>query len=89
MTERTITITNSAGLHSMTASNFVKTAEKFRGTTRVFISKGNKRANAHSYLCVLALGVFQGDEITITAEGAEEEQAVEEIANFLLNGFSD
>ena len=89
MTERTITITNSAGLHSMTASNFVRTADKYRRTTRIFLTKGSNRVNAHSLLNVLALGVFKDDVITISAEGENEVEAVEEIANFLLNGFSD
>ena len=89
MTERTITITNAVGLHSMTASNFIKTAEKYKETTRIFIAKGNRRTNAQSLLGVLALGVYKNDVITISAEGEEEVKAVDEICEFLLNGFSD
>ena len=89
MTERTITITNAVGLHSMTASNFIKTAEKFKDTTRIFITKGNRRTNAQSLLGVLALGVYKNDVITISAEGKDEVEAVDAICNFLLDGFSD
>ena len=77
MTERTITITNAVGLHSMTASNFIKTAEKYKDTTRIFITKGNRRTNAQSLLGVLALGVYKNDVITISAEGKDEVEAVE------------
>ena len=77
------------GLHSMTASNFIKTAEKYKDTTRIFITKGNRRTNAQSLLGVLALGVYKNDVITISAEGKDEVEAVEAICSFLLDGFSD
>lgn len=69
-----ITIMNKTGLHARPAADFVKTAKNFISRITV-VCEGNE-ANAKSIISIMTLGAGQGKEITIKAEGADEEEAV-------------
>lgn len=75
------TIKNEEGLHARPASDFCKTASKFKSTIRVI--KDGEEFEAKSMLMVLCVGAVQGDEIEITAEGDDEQQAVEALVETL------
>lgn len=78
---RTVTVASSSGLHARPAKLFV---EAVQGTgSQVTLAKGEKSVNAASILTVLSLGVEKGDEVTLTAEGGEEEQALDTLEHFL------
>jgi phosphocarrier protein HPr len=80
--KRTVTVGSASGLHARPAKLFVEAAT--RQPVQVLISvDGKKPASARSLLSVLALGVEHGTEVTIEAEGAEAEQALEELAALL------
>ena len=68
------TIKNEEGLHARPASDFSKTASNFKSKIRVI--KDGEEFEAKSMLMVLCIGAVQGDEIEITAEGEDEQQAV-------------
>lgn len=87
MTTKTVTIQNTVGLHARPATFFIQKANSFKST--VMIEKGNRRTNAKSLLGVLSLGIEKGHDITIRAEGVDEAEAVEGLADLLLNGFND
>lgn len=87
MTTKTVTIQNTVGLHARPATFFIQKANFYKST--VMIEKGTRRANAKSLLGVLSLGVEKGHDITIRAEGIDEVEAVEGLADLLLNGFND
>ena len=82
MKERTITV--SSNLEARTTAMFVQTAGKFQSHIRVRM--GDKEVNAKSIMGMISLGVFEGDTITITAEGADEDKAVNEVGNFFIAG---
>ena len=46
-----------------------------------------RKANAKSILGILTLGVFQGIEITIAADGNDEEDAVKALVELVENNF--
>lgn len=75
------TIKNEEGLHARPASDFCKTASKFKSTIRVI--KDGEEFEAKSMLMVLCVGAVQGDEIEITAEGDDEQQAVDALVETL------
>lgn len=87
MTTKTVTIQNDVGLHARPATFFIQKANSYKST--IVIEKGNRRANAKSLLGVLSLGIEKGHDIIVRAEGVDEADAVEGLADLLLNGFND
>ncbi len=82
VTTRELTIVNPAGLHARPASLIVETSKGF--DAKVEIRKGDKKANAASIMSILALGASTGDTITVSAEGADAEAAVQFIEQLML-----
>jgi len=74
MTSNDVTLQDAAGLHARPAAQFVKMANSFSSTITVQV--GEKTANAKSIMKVLQLGAHKGATITISAEGADEAEAV-------------
>lgn len=90
MYKKTIKIVNPTGLHARPASDFVATAKKFTSKIKIKdLTADEKLANAKSILTVLALGLAKGTEAEITAEGEDEEQAVESLAALIESGFGE
>ncbi len=52
----------------------------------VYIEKDGRRANAKSLLGVLSLGIEQGDYLTITAEGDDEDEALKKLTQYVTAG---
>lgn len=70
-----------AGLKSRLATDFTQKAAEFR--SGIWLEKGNRRVNAKSLLGVLSLAVSSGDELSILADGEDEDAAVESLAEYL------
>ncbi|KQZ05195.1 phosphotransferase [Microbacterium sp. Root53] len=82
MATRTVRIGSSHGLHARPAKLFAQAAKD--AGIPVTIAKGDgKPVNAASILGVIALGVEQGDEVTLTAEGAGDEGVLDSLAELL------
>lgn len=81
MVEKEATVVPEEGLHARPAAKFVKTAKGFSSDIKVI--KGDKEANAKSSLNLMTLGARHDDKITIRAEGEDEEEAVEALAELL------
>ncbi|HOH89529.1 MAG TPA: HPr family phosphocarrier protein [Bacillota bacterium] len=82
-----VTILNETGLHARPASVFVNTAAKFKSD--LTIQKEEKKVNAKSILSVLGLGVTKGTELTISAEGPDEEEAVRKLVQLIKQGINE
>lgn len=93
MKESKIIVNNKVGLHARPASLFVQEAAKYSSDIKVYTqdpdTKEDREANAKSILGVLTLGVFQGMEITIRAEGDDEEKAVNTLLALVENNFGE
>jgi phosphotransferase system HPr (HPr) family protein len=87
MPEITLTVNHKVGLHARPASLFVQTSAKF--SSDIEISHGNATVNAKSILAVLTLGVHQGTEITITANGDDAAEALDSLADLVKNNFGE
>lgn len=59
----------------------IQTASAYRSS--VWISRGDRRANAKSLLGVMSLGIENKTELVITAEGSDEKDALEAVTDFL------
>jgi phosphocarrier protein HPr len=82
MPRRTVTVGSASGLHARPAKIFVETASRQPVDVRIS-ANGKPPASARSLLSVLALGVEQGTEVILEAEGAEAEQALDTLAELL------
>ncbi len=87
MFKEEITVQNEAGLHARPASLFVKESSKFNSDIKII--KEDKEYNGKSIMSILSIGVGKGDKITICAEGEDEEVAVAELVDLLLNRLNE
>lgn len=72
--EKIFTITDETGLHARPATVLVNTASKFN--SEISLTYREKKVNLKSIMGVMSLGIQQGAEITISAEGDDAEAAI-------------
>ena len=73
-----------SGLHNKQATYFIQKANEFRSS--IWIEADDRKINAKSLLGVLSMGITSGTEISIVAEGPDEEAAVKELSAMLMKG---
>ncbi len=83
----TFLVDNAIGLHARPAATFVQTAMRFK--SRIVLRAGEREADAKSLLGVLGLGVRQGTEVEVRAEGNDAEQAVRALLELARNRFGE
>ncbi|MEQ9401123.1 MAG: HPr family phosphocarrier protein [Longimicrobiales bacterium] len=84
---RTMTIVNRAGMHARPAAEFVKVAGKY--TSSILVEKDGLEVNGKSIMGVLMLAAEQGSRLTVSAEGADAEAALDDLGALLGKGFFD
>jgi phosphocarrier protein len=82
-----MTITNNIGLHARPATFFIQKANTFKSS--VWIEKDERKVNAKSLLGVLSLGIAKGMVVTLIADGADENEAVDGLINLVQTGLTD
>jgi phosphocarrier protein len=87
MTEKTITVSNRAGIHARPAALVVQLTKDFKCS--VYLEKGNDRINAKSIMGVITLGAAYRTEIKIIADGEGEEAAVEALVRLFESKFEE
>lgn len=87
MVSREVTIKNNVGLHARPATFFIQKANSFKSA--IWVEREDRRINAKSLLGVLSLGIVKGMNITIIADGVDENEAVEGLAVLIDTGFSE
>ena len=70
-------VSDPVGLHARPATILVNQASKF--TSNIKLVYNGKEVNLKSIMGVMSLGVGQGSDVTISAEGADEKEAMEAI----------
>jgi len=73
MKKITVTVEGSSGLHARPASLLVAKAQGFE--SEVFIEKEGREINGKSIIGILGLAVAKGDEIVVTCDGPDEDDA--------------
>ncbi|MCM3623278.1 HPr family phosphocarrier protein [Brevibacillus borstelensis] len=84
MREKQVVVHLPQGLHARPATLFVKTATSF--SSEIGLIKGGKSANAKSIIGVMSLAVANGETVKLTADGSDEEEALDKLAAFLEQG---
>ena len=87
MITRNVTIQNAVGLHARPATFFIQKANCYKST--ILIEKDDRKVNAKSLLGVLSLGVMKGTSVTLVADGADENEAMESIVELIDSGFEE
>ena len=82
MPERIVTVVPEDGLHARPASVFVETANELDAEIRVGPEDGDM-VNAASMLAVTGLGVSGGENVRLSAEGDDAEEALDALEEVL------
>ncbi|MCZ0717734.1 phosphocarrier protein HPr [Aerococcus kribbianus] len=78
MKKQEFNITAETGIHARPATLLVQTASKFQ--SEINLEYKEKSVNLKSIMGVMSLGVGQGSDVTITADGEDEEEAIQAIS---------
>jgi phosphocarrier protein FPr len=87
MKQLEIVIHNPTGLHARPAKVLVRLAKQFQADIK--IQNGEKVANAKSMVSVLTLGASSGTNVTVMADGEDEDVALAEIEAAIRSGLGD
>ncbi|KRM09799.1 phosphocarrier protein HPr [Paucilactobacillus suebicus] len=88
MEKRDFKVTAETGIHARPATILVQTASKF--SSDVTLQYEGKSVNLKSIMGVMSLGVGQNADVTITAEGQDEKEALDAIAETMTKeGLAD
>ncbi|MFO8069072.1 MAG: phosphocarrier protein HPr [Alkalibacterium sp.] len=83
MEKREYTIIAETGIHARPATLLVQQASKFNSD--ITLEYKGKSVNLKSIMGVMSLGVGKGAEVSITADGADEKEAIEGIEGTIKN----
>lgn len=87
MKEQTVVVKNRAGIHARPAALIVQTASKFQ--SKIMFIKENEEINAKSIMGIITLGAGYNTEILVTAQGADEEEAVTALSQLFERRFEE
>lgn len=87
---KTTTISNETGLHARPAAAFVQEAKKYSCDICIRnIDKGNDAVNGKSLLRVMGAELVKGSTIEISADGKDEQNAVNALIALVDSGIGD
>ena len=81
MYNKEVAVRCESGLHNRQATYFVQKANEF--DCNIWLESGNRRMNAKSLLGIMSLGIVTGATVTLSAEGANAQDAVEALEALL------
>ncbi len=81
MIQKSIQIKLETGLEARPVAMLVQVASQFESS--VYINSMDRKVNAKSIMGMMSLGLDNGEAVTVTADGSDEEAAVAEIEKFL------
>jgi len=81
MIKETITIQIPSGLEARPVALLVQVASQYE--SEIYVESDDKKINAKSIMGMMTLGLDSGESITITANGADEKEAIANIVEYL------
>ena len=87
MTSRSVTVVNQLGMHARAAAKFVHLAARF--SARVRVARDGREMDGKSIMGILLLAAARGTTIRITADGADEADAVTALIELVESGFGE
>lgn len=83
MVSKTVKVNLTADAEARPVAVLVQKASQFE--SKVYIQSGERRINAKSIMGMMSLGLMQDEEVIVSAEGTDEAEAVEDLAQYLKN----
>lgn len=83
MIKKPITIQIATGLEARPVAVLVQTASQF--DSDIYFEIDNKRVNAKSIMGMMTLGINAGEEVIVSADGKDEQDAIASIEKYLSN----
>ena len=83
MIKKPITIRLSSGLEARPVAMLLQVASQYE--SEIYVESGRKKVNAKSIMGMMTLGLDAGEEITLSANGEDEEAAMAGIEQYLSN----
>lgn len=87
MTSRDVTVVNRLGMHARAAAKFVHLAARFSSHVRV--ARDAREMDGKSIMGLLLLAAARGSVVRISADGADEHDAVTALAGLVESGFGE
>ena len=87
MLKKELTIINKLGLHARASTKFVNMASRFR--SHIELSRGTHTVNGKSIMGVLTLGATKGTTVTLIADGADEQVAMDSLEQLIADRFGE
>jgi phosphocarrier protein len=84
---RNIEIVNKLGLHARAAAQLVQLASSF--SSHIEIEKDARRVNGKSIMGVMMLAAGKGSEITLHADGEDEQESMDKLEALINNRFNE
>lgn len=82
-----VQIVNPLGMHARPAAQVVKLASQF--SSDITMSRDGMPVNAKSIMGVMMLAAEQGATVSVAANGADAEAAVDAIVGLVMKGFGE
>jgi phosphocarrier protein len=87
MVSRSVIVANRLGLHARAAARFVHLASAF--SSQVKISRGSHTVDGKSIMGILFLAAATGTVLTVTADGEDQQAALDALCGFVETGFGE
>jgi phosphocarrier protein HPr len=87
MTSQEVMICNRLGLHARAAAKFVHTATRYASQIR--ITRDGRTMDGKSIMGILLLAAAAGTKVVITADGADEADAIDALCRLVSGGFGE
>lgn len=84
---RTVTISNTRGLHARAAAKFVTLAERYGASVDVL--RDGQVVSARSIMGLMMLGAGRGSQLELQADGWDAKEAVDALADLVEAGFHE
>ena len=87
MPSRSVTVANRLGLHARAAAKFVHLATRFSAHVRV--AREGREMDGKSIMGILLLAAAAGTALTVSADGHDEQAALDALCGFIEAGFGE
>ena len=87
MVTKKIVVQNRAGIHARPSSLIVQTANKFQ--SNIMFERGSLTVNAKSIMGVMTMAAGYQTELTISADGADETEAIAALEQLFAAKFEE
>lgn len=85
MASKTVKINNKLGLHARPSAKVVQTATRFK--SEITLEKEGLEVNGKSIMGVMMLAAEMGADVTITATGEDEDEALKAMCEVIASKF--